>query len=244
MILPGAGADDCWTVQNSRFSLDYLRTCSLSSVLPGFAYYKIPSYPYNLTRQEFLSTLCRYGSQCPEQESVDSSLGLVHHDCGVATFGFTANCTPELPRLRSSAQPGLALLTGEITFMVKCYPAQCHLASLAALAGQCYFWLIYIFPYVSKGGRIAPIKFYVCFLQMGSTVDISKDLRTKIVILFTELSAPSCPHPSPPLSWHKYSDMGRTLSSHLRVKNASAHLTPSSEQLMAITGILATLSSL
>lgn len=138
--------------------------------------------------------------------------------------------SPSLPTSPRSSpgcdhQPNLSL----ISWLVKLYSRWgatlqgVILALLAALAGRCYFWLIFTFPYISKGGRSAPIKFYVCFLQMGSTVDISKELSAKIVVLFTELSALCCCHPSPPLCWHSYSEMGRSLSSHLHVKNASTN---------------------
>ena len=74
------------------------------------------------------------------------------------------------------------------------------MASLAALASQYYFWPIYIFPYVSEGGRIAPIKFYICFLQTGSAVDISKGPRTRFVSLPPELSVSSAPTLHHPVS--------------------------------------------
>lgn len=91
-------------------------------------------------------------------------------------------------------------------------PAQLHsrsraplhgvpLAPRAALAGRCYFWLIYIFPYVSGGGRIAPIKFYVCFLQTGSTVDMSEELSalgSRVVVGSPSAVLPApTPAPSP-----------------------------------------------
>lgn len=93
------------------------------------------------------------------------------------------------------------------------------LAPLAALAGQYYFWPIYIFPYVSEGSRIAPVKFYMCFLQTGSAVDVSKGPRTRLVSAQSHLPPP-CTTPSP----DSFSEMGKTsFQPHLPVKNASAN---------------------
>lgn len=138
---------------------------------------------------------------------MDGRLVPGHGGRGLPTFPFMASPAPERPGL-CPAWP--FALPAQLRSCRRASLAGVSLAPLAALAGQYYFWPIYIFPYVSEGGRIAPVKFYMCFLQTGSAVDVSKGPRTRLVSAQSHLPPP-CTTPSPDtvsLRW------GRHPSSH------------------------------
>lgn len=68
---------------------------------------------------------------CGQQPGVHPSWLWCYH------FPFTANPTPKLPGLWSSAEPELVLLAGEITFTGRCYSAWCYFGFTC-----CSSWLV------------------------------------------------------------------------------------------------------
>lgn len=97
------------------------------------------------------------------------------------------------------------------------------LALLAALAGRCYFWLIYIFPYVSKAGQDCSNKILYVSCKRVAQLTYHRSRR---------LGPASCSQSSqlllPPLfTTHLLTqflwDGETSFQPHLPVKNASAN---------------------
>ena len=150
------------------------------------------------------------------REGVDGRLVPGHRGPGLPTFPVMASPVPERQELCSSTQPGLcppsqwSYRHGKVLrWVVLLWP------SLAVLAGQYYFWPIYIFPYVSEGGRIAPIKFYVS-CRRGVSAQLTYQRGRELGLSACPQSSqshlpPPCTTPSPDtvsLRW------GRHASSH------------------------------
>lgn len=150
-------------------------------------------------------------------------LVLGHRGHGVPTFPFTCQLHPEAPQVVTiSPAWASALPPSETSLRIKCYSGWCYFGSTCCLAGQCYFWLIYIFPYVSKGGRIAAMKFCICFPQTSSTVDTSENRALGLGQSCSQ-SSPPLPPPCTTVSCSVTLPWGDIFLATLHVKNASAN---------------------
>lgn len=101
--------------------------CSLASLLSRFTY-KILSYSTTTTYEAgiFTHPLQRWKLGL-STGNMDGWVVLGHHGCGVPTFPFPANPTPEPPHaMIINPAWAFALPASEITFMVKCSSGWCY----------------------------------------------------------------------------------------------------------------------